>query len=296
MKKLTLTMLSVLLIASACKKSTTASKASSVSYLSFTVPKYEFKDPPNTAGFSTFPSTLTFKLTVSSKNTTGTFTYDSSDKTVATIVAGTVTMLKAGTTKITVSQAAANGFDATFKTITLTVPTASAGTAGVLNPILYGGGKIFDVDATGVHGLIAAKTNITQSGTGNFIYWSSAAFNVPNTNNTDGYTNTQNIIQAQTANNSAYLTYAALMCKNLGTGWYLPAKSQLETLNGKKTEVGGFTSGTYWSSTQYDVNYAWYTLFTNIGSNNGKSFHDNDGGHGKNKTEYYEYVRAIRSF
>ncbi len=41
--------------------------------------------------------------------------------------------------------------------------------------------------------------------------------------------------------------------------WFLPSKDELDLLYQQKSVVGGFNSGLYWSSTEYDSGYAWYT-------------------------------------
>lgn len=42
---------------------------------------------------------------------------------------------------------------------------------------------------------------------------------------------------------------AIASCANLGNGWRLPTENELNTLYENKTEIGGFASGYYWSST-----------------------------------------------
>jgi len=78
---------------------------------------------------------------------------------------------------------------------------------------------------------------------------------------------------------------AVKACENLGIGWRLPTKDELNLLYKNKDKIGGFDPQGYWSSTE-DVN----------GSAWGQGF--NDGGHylnGKNDPNG-NYVRAIRSF
>ena len=43
--------------------------------------------------------------------------------------------------------------------------------------------------------------------------------------------------------------------------WYLPSKSELNAMYINKTEIGGFSSETYWSSTEYDSSLAWVQDF-----------------------------------
>jgi hypothetical protein len=45
--------------------------------------------------------------------------------------------------------------------------------------------------------------------------------------------------------------------------WYLPGKWELNELYEHKSAVGGFASGVYWSSTEFNANFAWYQYFDN---------------------------------
>ncbi len=86
----------------------------------------------------------------------------------------------------------------------------------------YGGGKIAWLDATGQHGLIAAKADLSE------VYaWESAK-------------------QA---------------CAVIGDNWHLPNKDELNKLYLTKSAVGGFSGYYYWGSTEYSANNAWYQDF-----------------------------------
>jgi len=79
---------------------------------------------------------------------------------------------------------------------------------------------------------------------------------------TDGLSNTNTIINV--LGNSG--SYAAKLCRDYNGGgkndWFLPSKDQLNTLYGQKALVGGFTSDhLYWSSTEYNDEYAWAQYF-----------------------------------
>lgn len=67
-----------------------------------------------------------FNLTAPGSNSTGTFSYTSSNEGVATISGSTVTIKGAGSTIITATQAAAGGFGVTSTTATLVVSIATA--------------------------------------------------------------------------------------------------------------------------------------------------------------------------
>jgi hypothetical protein len=72
-------------------------------------------------------------------------------------------------------------------------------------------------------------------------------------------------------------------CKNLGDGWRLPSKDELNLLYENKEKIGGFAKRYYWSSTEYGDNKAWRQSF-----NSGYT-HE---GYGKNFTYF---VRAVRT-
>jgi hypothetical protein len=169
------------------------------------------------------------------------------------------------------------------------VPKATTGNAGVLNPVTYGGGKIFYVDPTnGIQGLIAAPV-----GLGTFK-WSINTVLIANANDPEGAKNTAAIIASQSPVGDD--DYAAQKCKDYHGGnktdWYLPSKEQLTILCTKKVEIG-FTPGElnsyFWSSTQVDAKNAWYILCS---TGNWSSISN---GSGNGKLDAHS-VRAIRSF
>lgn len=51
-------------------------------------------------------------------------------------------------------------------------------------------------------------------------------------------------------------------CKELGKGWRLPTKDELEEIYNHKDLIGNFGNTNYWSSTVYDSEYAWMQVFT----------------------------------
>jgi len=72
-------------------------------------------------------------------------------------------------------------------------------------------------------------------------------------------------------------------CRNLGKGWRLPTKSELNVMYKNKEKIGNFANDYYWSSSmEIDLNYAWYQHF-----NNGKQIN-------KSKDRFL-YVRAVKS-
>jgi hypothetical protein len=105
-----------------------------------------------------------------------------------------------------------------------------------------------------------------------------------------GKANTAQIIASQGAG-----SYAAKLCDDLVIGvysdWYLPSKDELNLMYtnigqgaaAPLSNVGGFVSNYYWSSSEYDDGFAWNQYFSN-----GYQYN-----YGKNFTLY---VRAVRAF
>jgi len=161
-------------------------------------------------------------------------------------------------------------------------------TTGIAIGLLHGGGMIFDVDGSGIHGLVAALADQSTAAP-----WAPGAAFTTLTNaqsSTNGSANTTQIIAVY--GNSG--TYAARLCRTyLGGGfadWFLPSNDQLFKLSGYQDVVGGFPTPcvlctfNYWSSTEYDYYRAWDQNF-----NYGSSFNNPQ----KNQMNY---VRAIRAF
>jgi len=79
-------------------------------------------------------------------------------------------------------------------------------------------------------------------------------------------------------------------CANLGEGWKLTSKDELNYLYQNKVAIGGFMDGAHWSTKEYEFggyvvkNVAWVQYF-----NNGYQ-------EVKNKVTDKIYVRAIRTF
>ena len=51
-------------------------------------------------------------------------------------------------------------------------------------------------------------------------------------------------------------------CKELGKGWRLPTKEELDEMYNNKDLIGNFVNTNYWSSTEYSSNYVWMEVFT----------------------------------
>ncbi len=76
---------------------------------------------------------------------------------------------------------------------------------------------------------------------------------------------------------------AKAACAKLGKGWRLPTKDELNVLYIYKDKIGGFASGYYWSSTEYNSGLAWGQYF-------------NDGVQASYGKNHECNVRAVRAF
>ncbi|MDA9161763.1 DUF1566 domain-containing protein [Crocinitomicaceae bacterium] len=72
-------------------------------------------------------------------------------------------------------------------------------------------------------------------------------------------------------------------CADLGDGWRLPTKVELNILYENKDEIGGFAIYGYWSSTETSYGNAWEQRF-------------GYGSQSSNSKDGYHYVRAVRAF
>lgn len=120
---------------------------------------------------------------------------------------------------------------------------------------VYGGGKIFWLDATGEHGLIAAAADQSAKG----APWNPGKAVVTSANKDQVYSGSENSEKIITVQGTG-MQYAARLCSNYTTtsngveynDWYLPSKYELNLLYLQKLLVGGFNTsgGIYWSSTE----------------------------------------------
>jgi hypothetical protein len=102
-----------------------------------------------------------------------------------------------------------------------------------------------------------------------------------------GYNNTAIIISQLTPDNP-FTSFAAKVCSEYQGGgygdWYLPSKYELELLYEQRDVIGNFNGFLYWSSTEYNVGFAW-----------GINFHSYGGRYAYNKSTESN-VRCIRRF
>ena len=78
---------------------------------------------------------------------------------------------------------------------------------------------------------------------------------------------------------------AVKACTDLGNGWRLPTKDELNLIYLKKVKIGGFANKGYWSSSEGANSNAWRQDFLN-GFQSIDDF---------NKS-YFGFVRAVRTF
>ena len=127
----------------------------------------------------------------------------------------------------------------------------------------YQGGKIFYIDSSKQHGLIAAPSDQSEG-----IQWYNGSFVTTGATGTaigTGQANTNAIVTAQGPG-----SYAAKLCDDLVlngySDWYLPSKDELNQLYLNETIVGGFAYDGYWSSSEFfnltAVSYTHLTLPT----------------------------------
>jgi hypothetical protein len=156
----------------------------------------------------------------------------------------------------------------------------------------YQGGKIFYIDGTGQHGLIAAT--VDQSTGIKWSLLSNPPFPITGATATaigTGLANTNTIIYSQ---GGTPTSYAAGLARAYGGGgfddWYLPSKDELNQLYLNKAVVGGLNVYAYWSSSENGSFPAWLQVF-----NDGRTPAD-EGRQISNGKDYPLGVRAIRAF
>jgi hypothetical protein len=130
----------------------------------------------------------------------------------------------------------------------------------------YQGGKIFWLDATGQHGLIAATADHSTT-----IQWNNGTNRATGTTGDGLYAgamNTAMIIATQMADNQDG-NFAAKVCADYSVtvdgvtygDWYLPSYYELSLLYIQRVAVGGFSTSYYYSSTESSSTMAWGYYF-----------------------------------
>ncbi|MBE9600300.1 MBG domain-containing protein, partial [Pedobacter sp. MC2016-24] len=98
-------------------------------------------EPASISGFTAISKTYgdaNFNITAPNSNSTGAFTYTSSDPTVASVSGNAVTLIKSGTTTITATQAASGKYAQTTASTTLTVAAKQLTIANTNRAKVYG--------------------------------------------------------------------------------------------------------------------------------------------------------------
>lgn len=116
----------------------------------------------------------------------------------------------------------------------------------------FKGGKIFYLDNSKVHGLIAAKEDLHF---GNFSNFNWGRYGKLNTTIDNGQANTA-LISSAAPDDNAYIGYYFKLGVYIDgfNDWFVPSSNELELLKSNKNLVGGFSTSTgtaalYWSST-----------------------------------------------
>jgi hypothetical protein len=149
---------------------------------------------------------------------------------------------------------------------------------GIVAYILQAGDPGYN--ASRMHGLIASPAVLGNS------TWSSA--NTTGATGTaigTGYPNTKLVVNALGTGNASGLCYNYVQA--IYNDWYLPSREELNKLYQNRVAIGGFTVGTYWSSSEASTTMAQSQSFTTGGSAGLITNYDKGNG---------LFVRAVRSF
>jgi hypothetical protein len=149
---------------------------------------------------------------------------------------------------------------------------------GIIAYILQPGDPGYDANVP--HGLIAAPSDQSTG-----AEWGCYGTIISGADGTAIGTGNQNTIDIMTSCNNAGI--AARLCGDLVlngySDWYLPSKDELNKLYLNQTIIGGFAAAYYWSSSEFNNNFAWNQSF----------YYGDQYSNGKFLTYY---VRAVRAF
>jgi len=154
----------------------------------------------------------------------------------------------------------------------------------------YQGGIIFYLDASGCHGLISAPTDQSTG-----IQWWNGGYTDTYASGSGLFDGDGNCYRIRRSQGDCASCNAAELCLDLPLGgysdWYLPSKYELNLMYQNIGQgnalglgnLGNFANDFYWSSTEFDTNFAWDIYFFN-----GFSYYDDK--------DYTSAVRAVRAF
>ncbi len=144
------------------------------------------------------------------------------------------------------------------------------------------GGIVFYITNYGLSGLEAAP--VDQSTSAN-AEWGCLGIEIAGADGTAVGTGAQNTADILTGCSTSGIAAKIADAYMLGTydDWYLPSKDELNLLYQQRNVVGGFASGSYWSSSELGSNYAWTQgILNGVQGGSNKGFHLR--------------VRAVRTF
>jgi hypothetical protein len=141
------------------------------------------------------------------------------------------------------------GFDQDGNIICSPLKTFAIGDTGLA------GGIVFYVTDGGLHGLEAAPADQSSG-----AQWGCSGTDLPGADGVDVGTGAQNTadILAGCSTPGIAARIAAAYTLNGYDDWFLPSKDELNELFQERSVVGGFTDGSFWSSSESDSTNAWY--------------------------------------
>ena len=175
-------------------------------------------------------------------------------------------------------------------------PTCATGGACAVGDTGPGGGKVFYVSATNFTstgsdcGTTCKYLEAAPSDQSSGIAWCSNTNLLLGTTGKAIGTGMANTTTAATTCTTSAIQIAAVYTTNYNNNykadWHLPSRDELKELFNEKEKVGGFSSGRYWSSSEYaaDATTVWFQVFDVVGSQSR---------YAKDSTYY---VRPVRAF
>lgn len=216
-----------------------------------------------TLGALTLPSSrytvgsADFTLDPPSSSRSGTITFSSSNTEVATVNAttGLVHIEGLGTAVLAANIGGTGQYKGATSTVTLTVNTAcAAGGLCSIGDTGPGGGKVFyDAGSNQQWGryLEAAPGDLSSA-----MAWCNDTSSVIGASGSAVGTGIANTVAMDTACTSGAGQSAADYTNNGYSDWYLPSLNELTEMFDRRVAVGGFTTASYWSSSEENGEFA----------------------------------------